>query len=117
MSFDDRELEELKRKKLMELQRELQEKKALEEAKAREELIKEEILRKILTTEARQRLTNVKLVKPELAAQVENYLIALAQAGRIPRPITDEELKEILARLTASERRVGGRINIKERGW
>ena len=117
MSIDERELEELKRKKMMELQKELEKKKAMEEMKAKEELIKEEILRNILTSEARQRLANVKLVRPELAAQVENYLIALAQAGRIPRPITDEELKEILSKLTTYERRPSGRINIKERGW
>nr|WP_217221075.1 DNA-binding protein [Ignicoccus islandicus] len=117
MSIDERELEELKRRKLMELQRELESKKAEEQRRAKEELIREEILRRALTSEARQRLANVKLVRPELAIQVENYIIALAQAGRIPRPITDEELKEILAKLTAHERSTGGRINIKERGW
>ncbi|ALU11955.1 hypothetical protein EYM_06585 [Ignicoccus islandicus DSM 13165] len=117
LSIDERELEELKRRKLMELQRELESKKAEEQRRAKEELIREEILRRALTSEARQRLANVKLVRPELAIQVENYIIALAQAGRIPRPITDEELKEILAKLTAHERSTGGRINIKERGW
>jgi programmed cell death protein 5 len=116
MSFDDREIEEIKRRKLMELQRQLEQKKQEEQLKKQQELIKESILRKILTSEARARLANVKMVRPELAEQVENYLIALAQAGRITRPLTDSEIKEILAQLTASTRREG-KINIKERGW
>ncbi len=116
MSFDERELEEIKRKKMEELQKQLLAKQQEEEIKRREEALKEELLRKILTAEARQRLANVKLVRPELAEQVENYLIALYQSGRIPRPLTDEEIKEILARLTGSQRRET-RINIRERGW
>ncbi|UXD21853.1 hypothetical protein IPA_08785 [Ignicoccus pacificus DSM 13166] len=116
MSFDERELEELKRKKLEELQKQMLAKQQEEELKRREEAIKAEILRNILTAEARQRLANVKLVRPELAEQVENYLIVLAQSGRIPKPITDEEIKEILARLSGSQRRET-RINIRERGW
>ncbi len=116
MSFDERELEELKKKKLMELQKQLAQKEQEELIKKQQEMVKESILRKILTSEARQRLTNVKLVRPELAEQVENYLIALAQSGRITRPLTDEEIKEILAQLSGAQRRTG-RINIRERGW
>ena len=116
MSFDDRELEELKRKKLEELQKQMALKQQEEEIKRRQEAIKAEILRKVLTAEARQRLANVKLVRPELAEQVENYIIALAQSGRIPRPLTDEEIKEILSQLSGSQRRET-RINIRERGW
>ncbi len=116
MSFDDKELEELKKRKLMELQKQLAQKEQEELIKKQQEMVKESILRKILTTEARQRLTNVKLVRPELAEQVENYLIALAQSGRITRPLTEEEIKEILAQLSGAQRRTG-RINIKERGW
>jgi len=116
MSFDERELEELKRKKLEELQKQMMLKQQEEEIRRREEALKAEILRKILTDKARERLNNVKLVRPELAEQVENYLIALAQSGRITRPLTVEEIKEILARLSGSERRET-RINIRERGW
>ncbi len=116
MSFDDKELEELKKRKLMELQKQLAQKEQEELIRKQQEMVKESILRKILTTEARQRLTNVKLVRPELAEQVENYLVALAQSGRITRPLTDEEIREILAQLSGSQRRTG-KINIKERGW
>ncbi|MCY0873959.1 MAG: DNA-binding protein [Acidianus infernus] len=91
---------------------------ALEERRKREEYKKqkEALLRVILTPEARQRLNNVKLVKPELAESLENQLIALAQAGRIKIPITDDELKEILAQVAEQNKR-DYKIQIKERGW
>jgi programmed cell death protein 5 len=50
----------------------------------------------LLDTDARQRLMNVRMVKPELATAVENYLINAASSGRINRPLNDEELKQIL---------------------
>ncbi len=88
----DEELEELKRRKMMELQ------KRLEEERRRAELAAQRraILSVILTPEARARLDNLRLVKPELVEALENQLIALAQSGRIKVPITDEELKRIL---------------------
>ncbi|MFP3165113.1 DNA-binding protein [Acidianus ambivalens] len=91
---------------------------ALEERRKREEYEKqkEALLRVILTPEARQRLNNVKLVKPELAESLENQLIALAQAGRIRVPITDDELKEILAQVAEQNKR-DYKIQIRERGW
>ena len=58
---------------------------------------KEQILRQVLSPEARLRLNNVKMVKPELANAVENYLINLAAQGQARGQITDEQLKQILA--------------------
>ena len=58
---------------------------------------KEQILRQLLSPEARLRLNNVKMVKPELAAAVENYLINLAAQGQARGQINDEQLKQILA--------------------
>lgn len=57
---------------------------------------KEIILKQILSSEARLRLNNVKMVKPEVANNVENYLISLASQGKIRPPVTDEQLKQIL---------------------
>jgi len=68
------------------------------------ELRKQAILRGILTPEARQRLTNIKMVRPEFAEQIELQLIQIAQQGRIPLPINDVQLKEILARLQSARR-------------
>ena len=88
----DAELEEIKRRKLLELQR------RIEEEKRRREQINA-ILRQILTPEARSRLANLRLVKPELVEVVEQQLITLARSGRVPIPITDEFLKKLLAQL------------------
>ncbi len=88
----DVDLEELKRRKLIELQ------KKMEEERQRR-LQVEALLRKIMTPEARERLANLRLVKPELASLVEQQIIALAQAGRLPIPVTDELLKTLLAQI------------------
>jgi programmed cell death protein 5 len=58
------------------------------------------------TTEARQRLANLKLVRPQLADQLELSLIQLAQQGRINTPITDEQLKVVLGRVQANKREI-----------
>jgi programmed cell death protein 5 len=57
---------------------------------------KDMLLKQILSGEARLRLNNVKMVKPELANMVENYLLGLAAQGKAPGQITDEQLKQIL---------------------
>ncbi len=57
---------------------------------------KEIILKQILSSEARFRLNNVKMVKPDVANTVENYLISLASQGKIKPPVTDDQLKQIL---------------------
>ena len=57
---------------------------------------KEQILKQILTPEARMRLNNIKMVKPELSDSVEQFLIGMATQGKMPGQITDDQLKEIL---------------------
>lgn len=61
--------------------------------------MRQRVLLMLLDTQARQRLTNVRLVKPDLAGAVENYLINAASSGRLNRPLTDEELKQLLMRI------------------
>ena len=57
---------------------------------------KEQILKQVLTPEARMRLNNIKMVKPELSEMVEQYLIGMATQQKIPGQINDEQLKQIL---------------------
>jgi programmed cell death protein 5 len=42
---------------------------------------------------------NIRMVKPELALAVENYLITAASGGKLNRALTDEELKQLLINL------------------
>ena len=99
---EEAELEEIRRKKLLELQRALLERQRAEQL----EVQKQAMLRSILTAQARQRLANIKLVRPEFATQLELQLIRLAQAGQIRVPITDTQLKQILAKIQAGRREI-----------
>lgn len=101
----DEELEAIKRRRLLEYQKLLERVQREEEQRRIYEMRKEAILRHILTPKARQRLTNLKLVRPELVEQLEGQLIQLASSGRIQTPISDEVLKEILKNVMARSRK------------
>ena len=66
--------------------------------------LKEQALRTLLMPEARLRLNNVKMVKPELAAMVENYLLGMASQGRLNSQISDDQLKQILLSIQQPKR-------------
>ncbi|AEH24089.1 DNA-binding protein [Pyrococcus yayanosii] len=103
------DIEEIRKRKLLELQRKYLEQQRAREEEARQQALIEAqiqaILRKILTPEARERLARVKLVRPELARQVELILVQLYQTGQIREPLTDAQLKRILAQIEARTRR------------
>lgn len=102
--MSDDELEELRRRKIAELQQQA----VAEQHVAQEEEIRAQraaVLRQLLTPEARSRLTNLRMVKPAFAEQLENELIRLAQVNRLPEvPITDKTLKTMLSQLRARQR-------------
>ncbi len=114
MSNYDEELERLKKKQLEELLRKQQEQERMKEEEMIREAQKQEILRKITTPEARARLNNVKLVRPELAKAVEDYIISLALSGRLNSVIDDDTLKQILYAIDSRTRREF-KINIREK--
>ena len=58
---------------------------------------KEMMLKQVLSSDARLRLNNVRMVKPDLADLVENYILNLSVQGKISGQISDEQLKQILA--------------------
>jgi programmed cell death protein 5 len=96
--------EELKKKKLLELQQRVQEESIRQEQRRQVELQRRSILMEVLTPEARGRLANVKLARPEYALQVENLLIQLAQTGQVKQKITDAQLKQILGKISQRKR-------------
>lgn len=65
--------------------------------------IKRQILSKILTKEAFERLGRVRSVNPQLAAQAELYLLQAYQQGAIKDSVGEDQIKEILR--TLSEKR------------
>jgi len=100
----DDELEELRRRKLLALQQKFSEEQRQAQMEQQLELQKQTLLRKILTPEARQRLANLKMVRPEFTEQLELQLIQLAQQGKLPIPLKDEQLKQILIQLQSQKR-------------
>ncbi len=107
---EDPELEALKRQRLMQMQQQAKEQ---QEAQQELEMRRQQILRAVLTPQARERLTNLKMARPEYATMLENQIIQLAQANQIRQPITDEQLKLMLKHLT--ERRRESKIIFKKR--
>ena len=110
---DDSELAELRRRRLQQLQ-DLQASEtvnaqayAAQEAELnRREQERTEILRRILTPEARERLARIRLAKPDVASAVEQQLIALAASGRIQRAIDDATLRALLERIAPEKREI-----------
>jgi len=62
---------------------------------------KEMMLKQVLSADARLRLNNVRMVKPDLADLVENYILNVTAQGKISGQISDDQLKQIL--LTAQQ--------------
>ena len=67
--------------------------------------LRDNVMRIALTSEARQRLTNVRMVKPDVAQAIEEYIIQLVSSGRLKRRIDDEQLKEMLTTIQGTGKR------------
>ena len=104
--YSDEELDLLRRRRYSDLQRAAVDERRQTETRKQIEAEKQAALKLILTPEARQRLTNIRMVKPEFADQIETQLITLASGGRIKVPITDNQLKEALARLQSQRKEI-----------
>src|SRR5512136_437345 len=104
--MSDEELEAIRRKKLSALQRRASDEQKQVQAEQEMEAQKQALLRQILSPEARQRLTNLKMIKPEITDQLELQLIQLAQTGKLPIPLSDAQLKQILVQLQGRKREI-----------
>jgi programmed cell death protein 5 len=101
----DEELERLKAQRMAELQARQQQGAEQQRAAAETEAQKQALMRKLLTPEARQRLTNIKMVRPEFGQQLELELVQLAQTGRVPLPVTDDQLKRLLLQIEGQQKK------------
>ncbi|TMI54931.1 DNA-binding protein [Candidatus Bathyarchaeota archaeon] len=104
--YSDEELEALRRRRLAEMQRAAVDDQRRTQAQQQVERQKQTIIRRILTPEARQRLTNIRMVKPEFAEELEMQLIQLAQSGRLRGQVSDEQLKKTLMQLEGQKREI-----------
>lgn len=86
-------LEEIKEKKIKELQR-----------KQRVQDAKKKFTHQALTKKARERLNFLRLTKPGLVEQIENTVILAFQQGELSGKITDEQIKKILLQIQESKK-------------
>lgn len=111
------DLEEIRRRRMAELQsqqaaaqNQMQQQVAQQvqqqEAQKQFEAEKRQILGKILTSEARARLANLKLTKPQLVDQIEIQLIQSANSGSLRGKVTDEQLKVLLSQISGQKREI-----------
>jgi programmed cell death protein 5 len=103
---DQEELEAIRQRKIQELMANQQQAAAEQEQMKQLEAQRQLVLRQILTPEARERLANMRIARPEIASAVEDQLIALAQSGRINQQIDDATLKELLRRIVPKKREI-----------
>jgi programmed cell death protein 5 len=78
--------------------------KAAQEEVNKQRMMREGALRMLLSSEARERLTNVRMVKPDLAQSIEDSIIRLASEKRIKIPVEDEDVKKFLTSVQKPKR-------------
>jgi programmed cell death protein 5 len=107
------DIEAIRKKKLRNLQQQALSQEDFEDTQQKEfDDQKKQALRVILTDDARERLGRIKAARPEMAENLENQLIMLAQSGRLKNKINDEQLRELLSKLLPKKRD----ITIRRRG-
>ncbi len=104
------DIDEIRRKRMQQIQQQAAQQSS--EAESQEQMRREldaqkkQAMMQLLTPEARARLANIRLTKPEFVDQIEIQLIQLAQAGRVQSQITDDQLKELLRKLIGKKREI-----------
>ncbi|MBR5502921.1 MAG: DNA-binding protein [Methanobrevibacter sp.] len=111
------ELDELRKKRMAELQRQAAmnaDQQMAQQQLAQQQLAQQQemeaqlkqAMKQILTPEARGRLDNLRLTKPELVQNIEIQLLQSAQAGSLRGKVTDEQLKVLLKNLMGQKREI-----------
>lgn len=103
---EDEELEELRRRKMAQVQMQQGQQEAQIQREQEMEAQRQNILRKILTQDARERLARVRLARPDVVSSVEQQLIMLAQSGRVRGQVDDSTLKQLLAKVMPEKREI-----------
>jgi len=108
----DEEYQKLRQQRLEELRNQQIKQQQYENYQKQQEEIekqKEVLLRQILSSEARSRLQNLRMSRPEYANAIEMQLIQLFQQGvlqsQMTLPLSDDEFKNILKKSQDRTRR------------
>ena len=71
-----------------------------------QKMMREAALSMAFTSEARQRLANVKMVRPDLAASIEEYVIQMVSGGKLRKAVDDDQVKQMLSSLQGKKREI-----------
>ena len=103
---EEDELDALRRRKLQELEYRAQQESVAQEQSKQMDAQKQALMRQLLTPEARERLANIRLTRPDIVDSVESQLITLVQSGRINQQIDDYTLRQILRKIMPKKREI-----------
>ncbi|MDD7423465.1 MAG: DNA-binding protein [Candidatus Methanomethylophilaceae archaeon] len=108
--MEDPELEAIRQRRMAEMQNSQQQamaqQQAAEQRRQQMEIQKQMVLRQILSPEARDRLSNLRIANAEMCNMVEMQLINLAQSGRLQGIVTDDMLRNILRQIAPQHREI-----------
>lgn len=102
---EDEELQKLRERRMAELQnQQAQQQDAMQQQQQAFDAQKQMLLNRILSSEARSRLANIKLARPQFAENIEMQLIQAFQSGALRNkiPLSDDQFKSILMQLQKS---------------
>ena len=103
---EDQELDALRQGKIQELQARAQQEAMANERKQQVDAQKTLLMRQLLSPEARERLANLRMTRPDIVENVENQLIMLVQSGRVTQQIDDYTLRQILRKVMPTKREI-----------
>lgn len=103
------DLEKLREEKMKQLQE--QQESQEEQVEEQRQAVKDEAS-KYLTDEARSRLGNVRVARPEIAESVEMKIAQLGRRGAIGK-VSDDDLKKILKDIQSDKEKQQGNISFR----